>query len=61
MVDKRVANKTSRAAEGYRPIPFDPKTSAAKKRNNSTTFRQAYDAMEQEFKILGALLVVRHG
>ena len=61
MVDKRVANKTSKAADGYRPIPFDPKTSAAQKRNNSAVFRKSYDAMEQEFKTLGALLVVRHG
>lgn len=61
MVDKRIVHKTNKATGGYRPIPFDPKASAAKKRKNSTAFRKSYDAMGQEFKTLGALLVTRRG
>ena len=59
MVDKQVVSKTNQAADGYRPIPFDPKASAATKRKNSAAFREAYDAMEDEFEALGALLVAR--
>ena len=56
-MDKRIVNKTNKATDFYRPTPFDPKASVAKKRKNSTAFRKAYDAMKEEFETLGALLV----
>ena len=63
-MDKRIVNKTNKsnkATDCYRPIPFDPKMSAAKKRKNSAAFREAYDAMKEGIKTLGTLLVTRHG
>jgi DNA-binding XRE family transcriptional regulator len=45
--------------DGYRPVPFNPKASAAKKRKADPEFRAAYDALEDEFAALGALLNAR--
>ena len=49
----------TKAGEGYKPVPFNPKASAAKKRKADLVFRAAYDALEDEFAALGALLLAR--
>ena len=41
------------------PVAFNPKTHAAGKRASSTDFRQAYDALEDEFAALSVLLRTR--
>lgn len=43
----------------FEPVPFDPKSFAKKKRKQSAGFRQAYDALEDEFAVLDALLTAR--
>jgi len=43
----------------YNPVPFDPKAYAAKERENSPAFREAYDALEDEFSALAVLLQAR--
>lgn len=60
----KTMTKTSKAtrlnqAEAYRPVAFDPKAHAAKKRRADPKFRAAYDALEDEFAALGALLAAR--
>jgi DNA-binding XRE family transcriptional regulator len=39
----------------FRPVAFDPKARAAKKRESSAEFRDTYDAMEDEFAALAVL------
>jgi DNA-binding XRE family transcriptional regulator len=43
----------------YQPVAFDPKAYAAKKRKTDPAFRVAYDALEDEFAALAALLAAR--
>lgn len=43
----------------YNPIPFDPHAYAAKARKNDPEFRDAYDALADEFSALSALLRLR--
>ena len=43
----------------FNPVAFDPKTHAAKKRAESEQFREAYDALEDEFAALAVLLQAR--
>jgi DNA-binding XRE family transcriptional regulator len=43
----------------YQPVAFDPKAYAAKKRKVDPAFRVAYDALEDEFAALAALLAAR--
>jgi len=45
--------------DAYRPVAFDPKVYAAKKRKADPGFRAAYDGLEDEFAALGALLAAR--
>ena len=53
MVSKRVAK------DNYQPVTFKPKLHAAAKRMSDPAFRVAYDALEDEFAALGALLDAR--
>jgi len=46
-------------ADSYQPVAFNPKAHAAKKRKADPVFRVAYDALEDEFAALGALLHAR--
>ena len=43
----------------YQPVAFNPKDHAARKRKTDPEFRVAYDALEDEFAALGALLLAR--
>lgn len=43
----------------YQPVAFDPKAHAEKKRKADPAFRAAYDALEDEFAALAALLAAR--
>lgn len=43
----------------YQPVAFNPKAHAAKKRKADPAFRAAYDALEDEFAALAALLQAR--
>lgn len=43
----------------YQPVAFDPKAYAAKKRQADPAFLSAYDALDDEFAALGALLKAR--
>ena len=52
------ANKVTKD-DTYRPVAFDPKVHAMKKRKTDPGFRAAYDALEDEFAALGALLAAR--
>ncbi|CAM5793648.1 MAG: helix-turn-helix transcriptional regulator [Burkholderiales bacterium] len=45
--------------DGYQPVGFDPKAHAAKRRKADPAFRAAYDALEDEFAALAALLAAR--
>ena len=45
--------------DSYQPVAFDPKAYVAKKRAADPEFRAAYDALEDEFEALGALLRAR--
>ncbi|MDZ4251756.1 MAG: XRE family transcriptional regulator [Sulfuritalea sp.] len=51
--------KTARIEDRYQPVAFSPKAHAAKKRKEDPEFRAAYDALEDEFAALGALLHAR--
>lgn len=42
----------------YQPVPYDPEASLAKDMQNAE-FRQAYEALEDEFAALDALLAAR--
>jgi len=53
-----VAKKTQ-TEDRYQPVAFDPKGYVAKKRKADPEFRVAYDALEDEFAALGALLHAR--
>ncbi len=46
-------------SEKFNPIPFDPKKHAAERRRASPAFAAAYDALEDEFAALDALLKAR--
>ncbi len=52
-----MAGKTE--TERYRPVAFDPKAYAARKRRADPKFRAAYDALGDEFAALAALLRAR--
>ena len=43
----------------YKPVAFDPKSHAARKRQEDPAFRTAYDMLEDEFAALDALLKAR--
>jgi DNA-binding XRE family transcriptional regulator len=43
----------------YKPVVFNPKAHAAKKRKEDPAFQVAYDALEDEFAALDALLKAR--
>ncbi len=43
----------------YKPVAFDPKAHAARMRGSDAGFREAYDALEDEFAALDALLRAR--
>ena len=43
----------------FAPVSFDPKTHAAKKRTSSPAFREAYDALDDEYAALAVLLQAR--
>lgn len=43
----------------FKPVSFDPKAYAAKRRASDKKFRVAYDALEDEFSTLAALLHAR--
>lgn len=43
----------------FNPVAFDPKAHAAKKRAESEQFREAYDALGDEFAALAVLLQAR--
>lgn len=43
----------------YKPATFDPKAFAKKKLKQSPVFKEAYDALEDEFAVLDALLNAR--
>ena len=43
----------------FKPVTFDPKAHAAKKRTSSAGFREAYDVLEDEFAALAMLLQAR--
>lgn len=43
----------------FRPVAFDPKAHARRRRETDPAFRQAYDALEDEFAALDALLQAR--
>ena len=45
--------------ELYQPVTFDPKARAAAMREADPAFRTAYDALEDEFAALAALLAAR--
>ena len=45
--------------ELYQPVAFDPKARAAAMHKADPAFRTAYDALEDEFAALAALLAVR--
>lgn len=45
--------------DGYRPVPFDPAERIARKLKTSPDYRAAYDALEDEFAALDALLDAR--
>lgn len=43
----------------FKPMPFDPKAHAARKREDSPAFRDAYDALDDEFAGLAVFLKAR--
>lgn len=43
----------------FKPVAFDPKAHAARKREDSLAFRDAYDALDDEFAALAVLLKAR--
>lgn len=52
-------NGTTETENRYQPVAFSPKEYAAKKRKADPGFKAAYDALEDEFAALGALLAAR--
>lgn len=51
--------KQTKTVDRYQPVAFDPKVQAAHKRKTDPAFRVAYDALEDEFEALAALLAAR--
>ena len=51
--------KTTHTEDQFHPVKFDPKAHAARKRKADPEFKAAYDALEDEFMALGALLLAR--
>ncbi|MBL8503649.1 MAG: helix-turn-helix transcriptional regulator [Rhodocyclaceae bacterium] len=51
--------KTTPPRDRYQPAAFNPKAHAAKKRKTNPAFRADYDALEDEFAALAALLQAR--
>lgn len=47
------------AEDRYQPVPLNPKAHAQRLRKSSPEFREAYDALEDEFAALAALLHAR--
>ena len=47
-------------ADKFRPVSFEPKSYAIKRRKKDKRFAAAYDALEDEFSALAALLKARH-
>ena len=43
----------------FAPVSFDPKAHVVKKRTSSAAFREAYDALEDEYAALAVLLQAR--
>jgi DNA-binding XRE family transcriptional regulator len=43
----------------FSPVTFDPKAHADQKRTRSAAFREAYDALDDEFAALAVLLQAR--
>ena len=43
----------------FKPVAFDPRAHAALKREDSPAFRDAYDALDDEFAALAVLLKAR--
>lgn len=43
----------------FAPVAFDPKVHAAKQREGSPVFREAYDLLDDEFAALAVLLKAR--
>jgi DNA-binding XRE family transcriptional regulator len=50
---------TKASEEAYKPVPFNPKATAAKARATDSKFKKAYDALDDEFTALAALLRAR--
>jgi len=50
---------TKASEEAYKPVPFNPKAAAAKARATDSKFKKAYDALDDEFTALAALLRAR--
>lgn len=47
-------------AHKFRPVGFEPKSYAIKRHKKDKRFAAAYDALEDEFSALAALLKARH-
>ena len=50
---------TKATEDTFKPVPFNPKATAAKVRAISPKFKKAYDALDDEFTALAALLKAR--
>lgn len=51
--------KNTETEDRYQPVAFDPKAYATTRREADPAFRDAYDALEDEFAVLAALLAAR--
>jgi DNA-binding XRE family transcriptional regulator len=50
---------TKAPEDTFKPVPFNPKATAARTRAISPKFKKAYDALDDEFTALAALLKAR--
>jgi len=50
---------TKTTEDTFKPVPFNPKAAAAKARAINPKFKRAYDALDDEFTALAALLNAR--
>jgi DNA-binding XRE family transcriptional regulator len=50
---------TKATEDAFKPVPFNPKATAAKARAINPKFKKAYDALDDEFTALAALLNAR--
>ena len=50
---------TKATEDTFKPVPFNPKATAARTRAISPKFKKAYDALDDEFTALAALLKAR--